>query len=239
MVETPALDSAEADLVAILAGRTPPHQGRWTRERRIARGTYHYLGDDGLRGTEEWEIFSAPDDKTLVHSRLQLGDSTTETWQRSDADGVTNFVEITRQTGPDLSRSRFWIEDGHVQSVTRGNATGIVEQTLELPDGWTVLLPVAVSAISSANGGRTRALRLEAAGAPTSGRLYLQELQINGREEITTPAGRFEADRIVRRVGGTESVWWLHPDLEVPVQGQREDGARVVLVEVEQFGDSD
>ena len=238
IVETPALESIEADLAAILAGRPPTHQGRWPRERRLARGTYHYLDDGGSRsGTEEWEIFSGPDDTTLVHSRLQLGERTTETWHQRDDDGVTNFVEITRRDGRDLSRSRFWIEGGRLQSITRGNATGIVEQTTALPHGWMVLLPSAVDAAGSVQGGSSPAFRLNGAGAPTSGRLYLHELEPGEREEIATPAGRFDAHRVVRRLDGAESVWWIHPELGVPVQGQLENGVRVVLVEIERFAD--
>ncbi|HET6278323.1 MAG TPA: thioredoxin family protein, partial [Candidatus Polarisedimenticolia bacterium] len=235
IVETPALDSITADLAAIIAGRPPVHQGRWERERRLARGTYHYLADGGRRGTEEWEIFAGPDDTTLIHSRLQLGARVTETWHRRAADNVTNFLEITRQDGSDLSRSRFWIEAGRAHSVTRGSATGIIEQTIEFPDRWTVLMPLAVDAVVAANGNPAHAFRFGAAGAPTSGRLYPLELEQGGSEEIATPAGRFDAARVVRRVDGEESVWWLHPELRVPVQGRLEDGVRIVLVEIERF----
>ena len=30
-------------------------------------------------------------------------------------------------------------------------------------------------------------------------------------------------------------MWWLHPELRVPVQGRLEDGVRIVLVEIERF----
>jgi len=237
IVETPALDSIAADLAAILAGRTPAHPGRWERERRLARGTYHYLVDGSLEGAEEWEIFAGPDDATLIHSRLQAGARVTATWHRRDAGNVTNFLEITRQDGSDLSRSRFWIEGGRARSVTRGSATGIIEQTVEFPDRWTVLMPLAVDAVVPADGNPTHAFRFGAAGAPTSGRLYPLELEQGGSEAISTPAGRFDTARVVRRVAGEESVWWLHPELRVPVQGEREDGVRVVLVEIESFID--
>jgi thiol-disulfide isomerase/thioredoxin len=239
IVETPALETIEADLAAILAGRPPTHEGRWKREHRLARGTYEYLSDGIRKGTEEWEIFAAPDDTTLVHSRLQLGERTTETWHRRDAGGVTNFVEVTRRGGRELSRSRFWIEEGRLQSITRGNTTGIVEQTAELPDGWTVLLPSAVDAVGSVQGGvsSSPAFRLHGAGAPTSGRLYLHDLERGDREQVSTPAGRFDARRMTRRVDGVESVWWLHPELGLPVEGRREDGVRVILVEIERFAE--
>ena len=54
VVETPALDSIEEDLVAILGGHPPEHLGRYERGPEVRRGRYVYRKLDGeVLGTEE------------------------------------------------------------------------------------------------------------------------------------------------------------------------------------------
>lgn len=241
IVETPAGATIEGDLAAILAGETPAHQGRWSRDRRLARGAYRYADQAGKEtGTEEWEIFADGDDR-LLHCRTRLGDRATEVWQRLDPHGETTFVEITREGPGELSRSRHWIEDGRLRSVVRGNTTGVVEQQAELPPGTVVLAPAAAAALQgcpgAADGGvrETSALRLAGAGEPATGLLEPLSFQRLGRREIETPAGRLTADQVERHAGSTTSRWWRHPRLGIPVAGQIDGAGEVVLTELEIF----
>lgn len=151
---------------------------------------------------------------------------------------MTSFVEITRHGDGETARSRHWIEDGRLRSVTRGNTTCIVEQTADLPAGWTVLLPAAAAAAEGwpVDGARElTALRFH--GVPASAQLEPLAFAKVGSREIATPAGRFESAGFERRLASGASRWWVHPELAVPVAGEREDGGRVVLAELEIFED--
>ncbi len=234
IVETPAAANVEADLAAILDGEVPNHTGRWQRDQQLARGTYEYFGAGGERlGKETFEVFSDEDGGTLLHSRAQLHGRTTEIWQRRDGEGATVFVEITREGPGEHSRSRHWIKDGRLRSITRGNTTGIIEQTAELPERWTVLLPAAASAGQAGPGAESGALRLSGAGAPAAGLVEPVTFARIERREVETPAGHFLAEGLERRVGDEVSRWWLHPRLALPVAGEVDGSGKVVLNELE------
>ncbi len=133
IVETPAADSIEADLAAILSRVPEPHLGRWSREAEIARGRYLYRdAEDRQLGDESWQLFGTKDGGRLLHSVVREDERQLEIWHRRDADGASKFVELTRRAGGELSRTRIWINGGELRAVTRGNVTGIVEQTLKV-----------------------------------------------------------------------------------------------------------
>lgn len=242
IVETPAGASVEADLAAILAGsQPPPHPGRWQRDRRLARGVYEYRDEGGnTLGTEAWELYSAEEDGRLLHSLRELGERSTEVWQRRDSAGATRFVEITRRADGELSRSRHWIGDGHLHVITRGNVTGIIDQKLELPSGALVVVPASAAAGQpqaaldpAAAVLETVALRLPGSGAPAAGQLEPLVFEDVGREEIDAPAGRFMTTHVTRRLAAETSQWWLHPELAIPVAGRIDGVGQLVLVELE------
>ena len=235
IVETPAADDAESDLAAILHGETPNHVGRWQRDQSLARGVYEYRGAGGERlGREAWEIFSDEDGGRLLHSRGTRHRRTTEIWQRLDEDGVTEFVEITRLGQGEHSRSRHWIRDGRLRSITRGNSTGIIEQNLELPGDWALLLP-SIVATGQDQPGEFAALRLSGAGAPAAGSVEAVTFSRVERRDVESPAGRFAAEGVERQAGDEVSRWWLHPELGFPVAGELDGVGKVVLVELEIF----
>lgn len=240
VVETPAAETIEADLAAILAGEVPDHRGRWSRDRLLARGVYRYEDSGAVVGREDWEIFAYDGDRRLLHSRIRFGERTTEIWQRLDAEGRTTFVEITRQGAGETSRSRHWIEDGRLHAVTRGDTTGIIEQTAALPESWTVLLPAAAGAVQGRPGRdagthRMAALRLAGAGSPAAGRVEPMELSRLESREVETAAGTFMAEAFERRTAEGATTWFVHPELGMPVAGTTSATERVVLTELEVF----
>lgn len=239
VVETPASESFEADLVAILAGEPNVHQGRWSRDRLLRRGVYRHQNAEGVSGTEEWEIW-ADGDEQLLHSRLRLAGRETEVWQGLDVDGVPSFIEITRREGEVHSRSRHWLEDGKLRAVTRGTS-GIVDQDVELPDAWVLLLPStpALGRLSErCAGGKVElpALVLRGAGGGGAVRLEPVEVESDGAEEVSTPFGPRSASGVDLRRGGESSHWWVDAETGLPLKGEL-GGETFVLTELVEGGE--
>ncbi len=238
VVETAPSGKIEQDLVAILAGRPLPPAAPREGESTLLRGRYRYRGTGGEElGAEQWELYATEDGGRRLHCRVQLGGDSTEVWHTTDGAGETSFVEITRRDGRELSRSRHWLRDGRLSSTTRGNVTGIVKQTAELPAGSPLLLPATAGAGQAwiqlgrpAESFAAAGFRLHGAGQPAAGRLAELHFELLGREEITTPAGRFATRHLLRRVDGEVSEWWVDEEEGFAVRG-RLPGLGVVELE--------
>lgn len=223
VVETPAAESFEADLVAILAGEPNVPAGRWSRDRLLRRGVYSHQGPQGVSGTEEWEIW-ADGGERLLHSRWRQDGRETEVWQRLGEDGVPSFVEITRREGEVHSRSRHWIEDGRLRAVTRGTS-GIVEQDAELPAGWGLLAPSTpalgrLAERCSEGQAEMTGLVLGGAGSGCAARLERVEVEGNGTRVVPTPLGPRNASGVVFCRGGESGHLWVDAETGVPLKGE-------------------
>ncbi len=250
IVETPAAETVEADLAAILGGTPEAHPGRWSREAEIARGRYVYRdAEEREVGSESWELYGSEGGGRLLHCTLERDGQEVDVWHRRDADGASEFAELTRRRGAELSRTRIWIDGGSLRSLTRGNATGIVEQHLEVPVDTGLLLPCAAEA-------GYEWIRVEqepgvtesnvtgftvAADQPASGRVSQLTVSSDGREFVTTPAGQFLAKRLAHQLdvdhGNVEARWWLDSKLGVPIRGRLEGQGEVTLEELTLAGD--
>lgn len=218
VIETPALDSIEEDLVAILGGRPPVHQGRYERGPEVRRGRYVYRNPAGeVLGHEQWTLYLGEEEGRLLHSKIETGGMETEIFHRRRADGTTRNLEITRRGGSFLSRTRAWEDEGEVTVHTRGDGTGIVRQDLTLPEGGRLWAP------GSAEGGfdpwhqsasaeiTTRGLRLGPAGTPVGGEALSLSWSPRGDERIATPAGEIRARRYESHGAGGSGDWWIDP----------------------------
>lgn len=225
IVETPGSASIETDLAAILRGSPEAHAGRWQRQAEIARGRYAYHDDDAQRlGSETWEIFSTRDGGRLLHSVLTSDTGEVEIWHRTDAVGVSEFAELTRRHAGELSRTRLWLDDGKLRSLTRGDATGIVEQNLEVPAGTSFLLPGAAMAARSetrlAEAAESSVSRfLLPLDQPAVGRLVEQRSSTSGREAVATGVGEIASLVLETSYDGVEARWWLDETNGMPVRG--------------------
>ncbi len=239
IVETPATDTIEADLAAILNRAPVPHQGRWSRAAEIARGRYVYHdADDQPLGDETWELYTTPSGGRLLHSVVTQDERHLEIWHRRDATGGSEFVELTRSHGDEHSRTRIWIDGSELRAVTRGNVTGIVEQNLEVPLGTSFALPCAAEAgydwfrgDRPGDGSTTHAFEL-AADLPAAGKLVELRIRPDGEETVTTGHGKVAALRLHADSGESTSRWWLDDELGVPVRGTLADRGRVTLEEL-------
>ena len=228
IVETPAAETMEEDLAAILKGKPNTHTGRWDRGPRLARGTYQYLGQDGKpRGSEDWELFSTSENGYLIHSLIKTDEQTTEVWHRLDGRRHPSFVEITKQRGDGVARTRYRFSEKSMTARLRGNEPGVIEQTLSVPDALAFVSP----AVAAEGWGW-----MQIAGTPdkkeivsyfaprgfgeTVGALGVTSYEAKGDEAVRAGSSEIRAKHLLRKAARENSEWWLHPDLMIPVRGK-------------------
>jgi hypothetical protein len=237
IVETPAAESMEEDLAAILKGKPNTHTGRWDRGPRIARGTYQYLGQDGKpRGGEEWELFTTNENGYLIHSTIKTDDLTTEVWHRLDAKHRPSFVEITKQRGDGVVRTRYRFADKSMTARLRGNEPGVIEQTLSVPEQLAFVSPAVAAQgwgwmqIAGAQDRKQITSYFAPRGyAETVGTLGAASYEMKGEEAVRVGASELRAKHLLRKAEQENSEWWLHPELMIPVRGKIAGGLEYVL----------
>jgi hypothetical protein len=227
IVETPATATFEEDLAAILTGKPLVHNGRWDRGPRIAKGEYLYKDRSGKeRGRERWELYKADETGYLAHSLITAGDVTTEVWHRVNASLRPTFVEVTRQRGDSLSRTRYRLNERLLTARFRSNYAGVIDQNLDVPDRLGFQSPaVAAAGFEFRKASNEKQTQMTVYESPfemerTVGRLTMVSFEEKGEEAINVAAGRFRSRKVIRRQGEEASTLWLHFDLGFPVRGQ-------------------
>lgn len=170
MVETPALESVEADVAAIAAGEVLEHRGRIERGRQLAAGTYLLFDRPPVAsGTERFEVYERPGGGLIAHSVIARdGGISVETWASIGADGRMKSVEVTDRSGT-VTRTRFR-ENGALWSAhSRGANGGIVDQSVALPAA--IVTPATVTWVQARNA-------VSAYVVPESGIGTVQELGV-------------------------------------------------------------
>ena len=239
IVETPAVDTIEQDLADILNGKPNSNPGRWDRAAKLASGKYQYRNAGGKPcGSETWEIFATAEGGHLIHSRITGADNSIEVFYRASAQGVPTFVEITRQGAETRDRTRINI-DGHTLTARmRGSATGIVQQTLELPQGAAVSTPAHAAEglpLATADAAQGRSLVYYQTPVGAAGAMgTIGSIGIEGANEqsIRVPAGEFHVRHLTMKGKNGANELWLHSQLNVPVRG-RVDQVEFVLESIE------
>jgi thiol-disulfide isomerase/thioredoxin len=240
IVETPAAATMEEDLAAILSGKHPVHNGRWDRGPKIASGAYSYRDRNGKQlGTEAWELFSTAEGGYLIHSRITMGDQTTEIFHRVDASRRPSFAEITKLQGDDRTRTRFSFDGNTMTARMRGSVSGVISQTLEVPERFFLSSP-AIAAQGLVQLPESDRYQISSYAAPhefdkAMGTLATLGSEARGEETVRTPAGEFRARHVMRRTGRETSEWWVHSTLGIPVKGMA-GGIEYVLTSLEVVG---
>jgi hypothetical protein len=223
IVETPAAKTMEEDLASILNGTQPVHNGRWDRGPKIATGTYSYQDKEGKQvGQEAWDLFSTPEGGFLVHSLITTGDQTTDVYHRVDAKRRPSFTEVTKQHGDELTRTRFTIDNNTLSARMRGNVSGVVSQTLEVPEQLFLSSPaIAGQGFVQQHDGVS--FRVSSYVTPTNfygamGMLTSTLCEAKGEERIRVPAGEFRGRHVVRKTDKETSEWWFHSQLGIPLK---------------------
>lgn len=238
IVETPAASTMEEDLAAILDGKQPVHNGRWDRGPKLASGAYSYRDRSGKQiGAESWELFSTSEGGFLVHSRITEGDLTTDVFHRVDSKRRPSFAEVTKFHGDDRTRARFTIDNNTLTARMRGSVSGIVSQTLEVPEHFFLSSP-AIAAQGFAQAQDHDRYQISSYLAPQEfdsamGILATAICEIRTEESVRVPAGEFHARHVVRKTDRGTSEWWMHSKLGIPVKGMA-GGVEYVLTSLEQ-----
>jgi thiol-disulfide isomerase/thioredoxin len=237
IVETPALATIEQDLAAILDGKELVHNGQWDRGPKLASGTYSYRGHNGKQlGTEQWELFSTSEGGFLVHSRITAGDLITEVFHRVDANRRPSFAEVTKLLGGERTRTRVSLDGATMTARMRGSVSGIILQTIEVPDRILLSSP-AIAAAGLVQLPETDRYQISSYLVPREfdkamGTLATASCEARGEETVRVPAGEFRARRFTRKTDKESSEWWLHSKLGVPVRVQS-GGIEYVLTSLE------
>lgn len=224
IVETPASSTMEQDLASILNGTQPAHNGRWDRGPKLASGAYSYRDRSGNQvGAESWELFSTSEGGYLVHSRITLGDLTTDVFHRVDAKRRPSFTEVTKFHGDDQTRTRFTIEKTTLTARMRGSVSGVGSQTLEVPERLFFASP-SIAGQGLVQSQETDRYQISSYVAPQEfdkamGTLAIVSCEAKGEETVRVPAGEFRARHVTRRTDRETSEWWVHSKLGVPVKG--------------------
>ncbi|HEY7544839.1 MAG TPA: thioredoxin family protein, partial [Blastocatellia bacterium] len=226
IVETPALATVEEDLAAILNEKPLKHEGRWDRGPKLARGEYVYKDHAGKElGKEMWELYKTDDGGYLAHSIIIVAGATTEVWHRVNGAIRPTFIEVTRQRGGSLSRTRYRLSEHLMTARLRSSDAGIIDQNLNVPDRIVFQSPSVASAgfefMKARNEKQNEIMSYQSPFQfeRTVGRLSMVSFEEKGEESVRVPAGQFRAKRAVRRAGEEVSTWWLH-DMGFPVRGQ-------------------
>jgi hypothetical protein len=237
IIETPATGSAEGDLAAILNEKPLTHTGRWERGAKLGQGVYSYRDAKGKEtGKETWEIFAGNDGGYLVHSRITTNDLTTEVFHQVNAKKNPSFIEVTKLSGDNITRTRYNIDDHSLSATMRGSTSGVVKQTLEVPNQLAVSSPsVAAEGLFSAqvSQGQIASYLVPRDFVTTTGTLCAANNETKGDESVKVPAGEFRAHHQIRKAGAEISEWWLHSQLGVPVRGKLANGTEFVLTSIE------
>ena len=238
IVETPAASSMEEDLAAILNGKQPVHNGRWDRGPKLAGGAYSYRDRSGKQvGAESWELFSTSEGGYLIHSRINLNDLITEVFHRVDAKRRPSFAEVTKFHGDDQTRTRFTIDNNTLTARMRGSVSGVISQTLEVPEHLFLSSP-AIAAQGFAQAEASDHYQVTSYLAPQEfdkamGVLATASCETKGEETVHVPAGEFRARHVKRKTDSETSEWWMHSKLGIPVKGMA-GGIEYVLTAFEQ-----
>ena len=108
-VETPATESFEADLAAILDDDAPVHRGRWSRDAVLLTGVYEHKSAAGTVETEEWTLWADGEEK-LYHSVRGATGNVAAVRRKRRADVRRNHPPRGRQrlsfTQPSLDEGR-------------------------------------------------------------------------------------------------------------------------------------
>ncbi len=237
IIETPATNSIEEDLAAILQEKSLTHPGRSDRTTKIASGAYAYRDTLGKEfGKETWELFNNPEGGFLLHSRIVSGDGTTEVFHQLNAKKQTTFMEVTKTTADNVIRTRYNLDDKQLTATVRGGAAGTVKQTLQIPsqlavssssvaaEGWMSLL---------VKQGQVASYVVPREYGNAAGTLSNITNQPSGEEKVKVPAGEFQAHHVIRLSGKDNSEWWIHPQINVPVRGRLANGTEFVLTSLE------
>jgi hypothetical protein len=175
----------------------------------------------------------------LVHSRITTGDLTTEVFHRVDAKRRPSFAEVTKMRGEERTRTRFNIDGNTMTARMRGSVSGVIAQTLEVPERFFLSSP-GIAAAGFMQLPETGHSPISGYLTPEQfeqamGTLELMSWDAKGEEAVRVPAGEFRTRHVVFKTGRGTSDLWLDSKLGIPVKCQS-SGVEYVLTTLEPAG---
>src|SRR5262249_60124195 len=76
-----------------------------------------------------------------IHSRIRVGDYSTEVFERVTTARRPAFAEVTKNFADQRIRTRISIDDHTLTARVRGSASGVATQTLEVPEQFFLSTP--------------------------------------------------------------------------------------------------
>ena len=218
------------------------HKGRWSHGPETAHGVYLVKDQNGKEcGSETWELYGTSDGGFLVHSQIIERELSTEVFHTLNGAGKTTFVEITKKRGEAVTRVRYNIDEHTLTARLRGNVSGVVQQTLEMPQRFAFSSP-AVAAQGRGWPEGTQVIStspgyfVPSEMDDTVGTLEKASYEPRGEQTVRVPAGEFSARHVVRKSAKETSEWWLNLAIGVPLRGKVAGGMEYVLVSLEVAG---
>jgi hypothetical protein len=130
---------------------------------------------------------------------------------------------VTKLQGDDRTRTRFNIDSGTMTARTRGSVSGVIAQTIEVPQQF-FLSSLAVAAQGLMQPAASDRYQISSYFTPqdfdkVSGTLATMNCEARGEETVRVPTGEFRARHVTRKTEKEVSEWWLHSTLGIPVRG--------------------
>jgi hypothetical protein len=123
----------------------------------------------------------------------------------------------------DTTRTRYTIENNTLTARTRGSVTGVISQTLEIPERVFLCSP-AIASQGIIQGPEADRYQISDYLAPQDfetamGALATTNCESKGEEDVSLPGGKFHARHVVRKTNDAISEWWLESKLGIPLKG--------------------
>jgi len=106
----------------------------------------------------------------------------------------------------------------------RGNVSGVVSQTLEVPERLFLSSP-AIAGQGLVQQQEGDSFNVTSYVAPNNfdgamGMLASTQCDAKGEETVSVPAGEFRGRHVFRRTDKQVSEWWFHSQLGIPLKAQ-------------------
>jgi hypothetical protein len=144
---------------------------------------------------------------------------------------------VTKFHGDDTTRTRYTIDNNTLTARMRGSVSGVVSQTLEVPERLFLSSP-SIAGQGFVQAQESERYQISSYLAPQEfdkamGTLATASCESKEEETVRVPAGEFRARHVIRKTDKETSEWWLHSTLGIPVKGLA-GGIEYVLTSLEQ-----
>lgn len=192
---------------------------------RWSKGTIEYrsLSTGEISGTEDWHLTVHPDGSRTMHARNRLDDvhfSRHVTYRVAENFRPLEVTSVYWVKGEWRGTGLFAITGNQLEAFVK-TPDGLIQQSRTVPENFSMIPhPLATNAwptwyYDKAKGGpqKMTVYDMDAGAQAVSsmlGKVYDQDLEFIGEEDMTTPAGTFQVDHF--RIEDTVDLYITGPD---------------------------